>query len=267
MDLLRTAPIGVFDSGVGGLTVLQEVIEQLPNENLIYFGDTARLPYGNKSPQTVLRYTLENVAYLLEQKIKCLIIACFTASSHALKVLEQRLSIPVIGVIQSGLEGIGEHKRIAILGTESTMQSGVLQSLMKEQKPSIEIFPVACPLFVSFIEEELFQHPAMRWIAHHYFDDLKSKNIDAALLACTHYPLIKSTIQQVLGATVRLIEPAKHCAQNTKRLLASHGLLNEATESPRRAIYVSDDPQKFRRLMIHFLKASDPSIFIEQINF
>src|SRR3989344_4691726 len=182
-------PIALFDSGVGGLTILREVHRQLPLENTIYFGDTARLPYGNKSPETVLRYTLENVSFLLEKQIKYLVIACFTASSHALDALEQRLAVPVIGVIQSGLEELmraTKNKRVAILGTESTIKSGVFQSIIQKQAPGAVIFPVACPLFVPFIEEGLSVHPALRLIAHHYLDCLADKDIDSALLACTH---------------------------------------------------------------------------------
>ena len=246
-------PIGLFDSGLGGLTVMREVIRLLPNEHLIYFGDTARLPYGNKSPQTILRYTLENVSFLLQHKIKCLIIACFTASAHALQELEQRLQIPVIGVIKCGLDKLllsTSAKRVAILGTTSTIQSGLVQSLIHQKNPSIEIFPVACPLFVPFIEEGLSDHPTLRSIVSHYLGNLKE--IDAALLACTHYPLIRSVIQESFGPKTQLIGPAEFCALQTQQSLSSLGLLRKETD-PTYRFYVTDHPEKFQALATPFL--------------
>jgi len=246
-------PIGVFDSGLGGLTVMREVLRYLPHEHVIYLGDTAQLPYGNKSPQAVLRYTLDNVSFLLEQKIKLLIVACFTASSHALEELEQRLQIPVIGVIKCGLNELlaaTKTKRVAVLATASTIKSGILKSLIHKRDPSIAIFPVPCPLFVPFIEEGLLDHPALRSIAHHYLDFLKE--IDAALLACTHYPLIRSIIQETLGSRVQLIGPAESCAIAVKNSLSSLKLLNSQKTKPAYQFYVTDDPEKFRLLTASF---------------
>ena len=244
-------PIGILDSGVGGLTILQEVIRQLPMEHTIYFGDTARLPYGNKSPEAVLRYTLKNVSILLEKKIKYLIIACFTASSHALKTLEQKLSLPVIGMIESGLEELlaaTQNHRVAILGTEGTIKSGVFQLSIAKQDPKMVVFPVACPLFVPFIEEGLSTHPAMRLMMDHYLDFLKDKGVDAVLLACTHYPIVKTMIQEVLGPHVKLIEPARSCVLKVCSSLREKNLLRSQQEQPRREFYVSDNPEKFSAL-------------------
>lgn len=249
------SPIGLFDSGVGGLTIMREVVKHLPHENIIYFGDTARLPYGNKSPQAVLRYTLDNVSFLLDQKIKLLIVACFTASSHALETLEQTLSIPVIGVIQSGLEELmtaTRSKRVAILGTASTIKSGILQTLIQKQEPNAVVFPIACPLLVPLIEEGLADHPATKTILNHYLDGLKEKKIDSALLACTHYPLIRSKIQESLGSKIQLIEPAQSCALKAKERLSALGLFNQNKEKPIYDFYASDDPDKFRRLTHQF---------------
>lgn len=248
-------PIGLFDSGVGGLTVMREVIRELPYEHMIYLGDTARLPYGNKSPQAILRYTLEGVSFLLARKIKLLIVACFTASSHALETLEQKLSIPVIGVIQSGFEELmakAPSKRVAILGTASTIKSGVLQSLILERSPTAAVFPVACPLLVPCIEEGLASHPATKMILEHYLAPLHGENIDSALLACTHYPLIRPTIQEVLGPRVQLIEPAVRSALEAKESLASRGLLNLHKRKPTYEFYATDDPNKFHRLTNQF---------------
>jgi glutamate racemase len=248
-------PIGLFDSGVGGLTIMREVVRELPHENMIYLGDTARLPYGNKSPQAVLRYTLDGVSFLLERKIKLLIVACFTASSHALYALEQRLSIPVIGVIQSGIEELmarAGSKRVALLGTASTIKSGVLQTLILERSPSAAIFPIACPLLAPLIEEGLSDHPATKMILGHYLTPLLEETIDSALLACTHYPLIRTAIQEILGSSVQLIEPAKRTALEAKERLASHGLLNLNKREPTYEFYATDDPDKFHRLTNQF---------------
>jgi glutamate racemase len=244
-------PIGIFDSGVGGLTVLREISRLLPNENIVYLGDTARFPYGNKSPKTLLRYTLENASFLIEQKIKCLIIACFTASSYALEELQQRLSIPVIGVIQSDMRDFivaSQFKRIAILGTSGTIQSGVIQDLLQQGKSPLVTFPVACPLLAPLIEEGLFNHLATRMIASDYLDFLKEQHIDSALLACTHYPLMRSIIQDILGPTVYLIEPASHCALKTRTSLASFEMLNSQNKKGSYEFYATDDPEKFCRL-------------------
>lgn len=249
-------PIGLFDSGVGGLTIMKEVVKHLPQENIVYFGDTARLPYGNKSPQSILRYTLDNVSFLLDQKIKILIIACFTASSHTMETLEQKLSIPVIGVIQSGFKSLmdaSSSKKVAILGTSSTIKSGVLQRLIFKQDPSAIVYPIACPLLAPLIEEGLADHPAARMIVEHYLQPLKETDIDAALLACTHYPLIRHGIQEVLGPSVQLVQPAECCALQTKELLASEGLLNQKKSKPVYEFFASDDPEKFRSLARHFL--------------
>jgi glutamate racemase len=255
MSAFFQSPIGLFDSGVGGLTVMREVVRQLPHENMIYLGDTARLPYGSKSPQAVLRYTLDGVSFLLERKIKLLIIACFTASSHAMEALEQKLSIPVIGVIQSGFEELmarTRSKKVAILGTASTIKSGVLQSLILERSPSATIFPIACPLLAPLIEEGLSDHPATQLIIRHYLAPLHAENVDSVLLACTHYPLIRSAIQEILGPRVQLIEPAQRSALEAKERLASHGLLNLDKRAPSYEFYATDDPAKFHRLTNQF---------------
>jgi glutamate racemase len=256
-------PIGLFDSGVGGLTVMKEVVRQLPHENLIYLGDTAHLPYGEKSPEAILRYTLENTDFLIEQGIKLLIIACHTASSHALDALQQKLSIPVIGVIESGLECLlkaPQKKRIAVLGTASTIGSGVYQTSIQARLPDCEIFAVACPLFVPLIEEGLHSHQATNLIAQHYLGALKNKQIDAALLACTHYPLIRSSIQQTLGEDVTLIEPAEACAKKAFHWLKESGSLNPVQKQPHYQFYATDDPIKFRRLTTLFFGSEIPDI-------
>lgn len=244
-------PIGLFDSGFGGLTVMREVVRLLPQENLIYLGDTARLPYGNKSPETVLRYAMENASFLLEKKIKLLMVPCHTACSHAIEWLESKLSIPVIGVIRPGFQLLAEAtqtKRVAILGTSSTIGSGLYQSLLRQIYPDIEVHPIACPLFVPLVEEGFYSHPSAALIVDAYLAPIKQKGIDAALLACTHYPLLKPLLQEFLGPEVKLIEPAQECAKQALDSLAKQSLLNPQTTPPRYEFYVSDDPEKFGRL-------------------
>ncbi|PIS03276.1 MAG: glutamate racemase [Chlamydiae bacterium CG10_big_fil_rev_8_21_14_0_10_42_34] len=239
-------PIGLFDSGFGGLTVMTELAKLLPYENLIYLGDTAHVPYGNKSPATVLQYAIDNASFLMSKNIKLLIIPCHTACSHALKTLQELLSIPVIGVIQPGLALVQPKNRIAILATTSTIESGVYQSEILKHNPKAQIFPVSCPLFVPLIEEGFSNHPCAQLVANTYLQPLKNK-VDAALLACTHYPLLRPVIQAALGAEVDLIEPAELCAQQAKELLAKSQLLNPQKNRPTYEFYASDDPEKFRQ--------------------
>jgi glutamate racemase len=245
----KTAPIGLFDSGVGGLTVMREFVKALPNENLIYLGDTARLPYGNKSPSAIVRFSLENADFLLQQKIKLLIVSCHTACSHAIEVLQTSLPIPVLGVRDPGLADLvvaTKTKRVAVLATTSTISSGIFQTLLQAQ--NFQVFPVACPLFVPLVEEGMEAHEAARLIAKHYLFPLRETGIDAALLACTHYPLLASVIQDALGPSVRLIEPARSLAGIAFELLQQRNLLNPGSFPPTYRFFASDDPEKFRRL-------------------
>ena len=234
-------PIGLFDSGFGGLTVMKELSRFLPRENLIYLGDSAHLPYGNKSPETVIDYALECALFLKAQNIKLLIIACHTACSHALKIVEEKLSIPVIGVINPGIEKALQFGKIAILATQSTINSGIYQ---KEISPYAHIFPKACPLFVPLIEEGYHDHPLSQLIANEYLSCFKNQ-IDAALLACTHYPLLKKTITTVLGEGVQLIDPATPTAQNALDYLLNRKLLNNQNKKPLYQFFTSGDPEKF----------------------
>lgn len=239
--------IGLFDSGFGGLTVMKELVRLLPHENIIYLGDTAHLPYGNKSPETVLQYALANASFLMEKNIKLLMIPCHTACCHALETLEQKLSIKVIGVIKPGLKLIRSFRRIAILATTSTIESGIYQRAIQKQNPFASIIGQPCPLFVPLIEEGFHNHPAAKLVAQSYLDPIKNE-IDAALLACTHYPLIRPVLEEVLGACVTLAEPAAACAEEAYAYLKTNHLLNPQVTKPQYQFYASDDPEKFTRL-------------------
>jgi glutamate racemase len=247
-------PIGLFDSGFGGLTVMKEVARILPQEELIYLGDTAHLPYGDKSPESVVQYSIENAAFLLKRGIKLLIVPCHTACCHAIEILKKTLPIPVIGVIEPGLELIQGIERIAILGTTSTIESGLYQTLIRQKNPNAILFPKACPLFVPLIEEGFHYHPSMELIAQSYLEPIRHK-IDAVLLACTHYPLIRSTLQKTLGPNVFLIDPAEKCAIQTKKFLSQNNLLNCQTEKPVHQFYSTNDPEKFQKFGEFFFGA------------
>lgn len=246
----RSYSIGMFDSGVGGLTVMQQLVQALPNENIIYFGDTARLPYGGKSQETVLRYSTENIHFLLEHNIKLLVIACNTATALALPQLRRLFEIPIIGVIEPGAEKAVEvtrHQRIAVLGTKATIQSGAYQRELQRLLPSATIFPIACPLFVHLVEERFVDHPASQLIVSEYLDCLKDKQVDTLLLGCTHYPLLKHLIAKEIGEDVTIVDSATTCAEKVASTLKDNDM--EADKKKGEVSYkyfVSDDPKKFQ---------------------
>ncbi len=248
--------IGIFDSGFGGLTVMRAIRTLLPNEHITYFGDTARLPYGSKSPDTILRYSQENATFLKDLGVKALVIACHTACSVALEYLRENLNIPIIGIIDEGVEEIARVSKtgqIAVLGTRATISSGVYQQYLKKKIPTANISPIPCPLFVPLIEEGYIDHPLTDLAVQEYLGPLKMRAVDAVLLACTHYPLLRTMIQKELGPDVLLVDPADTCAARTKELLVEHMLLNEMQERPQYQFYVSEDPEKFQFYGKNFL--------------
>jgi glutamate racemase len=247
---LSSHAIGIFDSGVGGLTVMQQLMHALPKERLIYFGDTARVPYGNKSRNTVVRYSIENTICLLERNIKLLVVACNTASSLALPKLRQLFSIPIVGVIEPGAQkavAVTRHQRIAVLGTKGTIQSGAYQAAIHKLAPHATVLPIACPLFVPLVEEQWLQHSATHLIVQEYLRPLKLQAIDTVLLGCTHYPLLSPLIQQEVGIDVQLVDSASTCAEQVKLLLQQQQLLSPILQGQHQ-YFVSDDPEKFRTL-------------------
>lgn len=242
------APLGLFDSGLGGLTVLQEIARTLPHEQLIYFGDTARVPYGNKSRQTIIRYSIENTIHLLNHDIKLLVVACNTASAFAIDDLKKLFRIPIVGVIEAGARKACTatvNKNIAILGTKGTIESGAYQKALHHLLPDANLFPIACPLFAPLVEEMWLTHPATKLIVEDYLLPLKGKNIDTLVLGCTHYPLLIPIIQECVGAHVTLVDSATACAEQVKDLLNNNNLLSTNAINPNR-YFTSDDPDKFR---------------------
>lgn len=246
------APIGVFDSGVGGLTVAREIMRQIPNERIVYFGDTARLPYGNKSKETIIRYSRQIVNFLKSEGVKAIVIACNTASAFALEEIKNEFDIPIIGVVKPGARtavSVTKNKRIGIIGTEGTIASGLYTQVIKEQDPEIEVFGKACPLFVSLVEEGWTHDSITDQVADRYLSALKSQYIDTLVLGCTHYPLLRSTVGKIMGDEVTLVNPAYETALELKNLLARENLANvKEVDSPSLMyrFYVSDAADKFK---------------------
>ena len=261
------ASIGIFDSGFGGLTVMRAVIAAMPHENILYFGDTARLPYGEKSAETILHYCLENVQFLLDQGIKALIVACSTASCIALETLQNSFPLPIIGMVDPAIEHIAQlpfSQNIAILGTRRTIHSGVYQEKLKNLFPNKIISAVPCPLFVPIVEEGYFAHPIAEAAIKEYLSPLKEARIDTLLLACTHYPLLKKAIADFFGESVSLIDPSTSCAKHIYTLLQEEDLLNRSLASPHYTFFASDDPEKFRDLGEIFLDRTIDSVSLKR---
>lgn len=247
--------IGVFDSGVGGLTVVREIIRQLPNENLVYFGDTARVPYGIKSRETVIRFSIENILFLLKHDVKLICVACNTASSLALPVIRSNFRVPVIGVITPGVrEAVyaSQNKRIGVIGTKGTIKSRTYEVEIKQLDPKVKVTAVACPLFVPFVEEGWTSGQVVLSVARSYLRPLIEAGVDTVILGCTHYPLLKPVIQEILGRHVTLIDSAKQVAFEVKRILASEDMLNHS-KGGKHKFYVSDNPQWFGSLAKRFM--------------
>lgn len=251
MKIDRDAPVGVFDSGVGGLTVAREIMRNLPAEKIVYFGDTARVPYGSKSKETVIRYSRQIIRFLLEQQVKAIVIACNTASAFALDAVKEELDIPVLGVIGPGARVAAEetkNKRVGVIGTIGTVGSGIHEAFLKQLDPEITVFGKACPLFVPLVEEGWLHDPVTKEVAGRYLQELQDKDVDTLILGCTHYPLLRSTIGEIMGERVRLVNPAYETALELGRLLDEKGLLRtskEQEEFPYR-FYVSDLADKFK---------------------
>lgn len=247
------APIGVFDSGVGGLTVAREIIRQLPNEKIIYFGDTARVPYGSKSKENIIRYSRQIIRFLKSKNVKAIVVACNTASAIALEEIRDEIDIPIIGVVKPGAKVASantKNKRIGIIATEATINSNIYTDIIHENDNDITVFGKACPLFVPLVEEGLLDDPVTDEIARRYLDELKSKDIDTLILGCTHYPLLRKTVGRIIGDNVNLVNPAYETALSLKELLLSKGIAagdEHQYESEMYAFYVSDTAEKFKK--------------------
>lgn len=252
-EVLCNRPVGVFDSGVGGLTVAREIMRQLPNERIVYFGDTARVPYGNKSRETIIKFSRQIVRFLQTQQVKAIVVACNSASAYALEVLEKEVDVPIIGVIKSGARAAIEatkNGKIGVIATEATIGSGIYNRYIKENRPEASVLGKACPLFVPLVEEGLWEDPVTDEIAGRYLTELIDVGIDTLILGCTHYPMIRSTVGRIMGPEVTLVNPAYETAHELKTLLRETGLESGhrpglGTELYR--FFVSDAADKFQK--------------------
>lgn len=262
-------PIGVFDSGIGGLTVVREIERQLPHESVVYFGDTARVPYGSKSPGAVLRYAREAAAFLLSRDVKVLVIGCNTATAHAHESLRAELPIPVIGVIEPGARAAAQATRsgrIGVIGTAGTIASGEYDRAVRRLVgDAARVYAQPCPLFVPLVEEGMSAHAAARLVAEEYLRPLQHMDVDALILGCTHYPLLRPLLESVMGEEVRLVDSAAETARDVGALLEEQGLARPADAGPPRYDFaVSDMPLRFREVGRRFL--GDLIESVEQID-
>jgi glutamate racemase len=252
-----SAPVGVFDSGIGGLTVVRELERQLPHERIIYFGDTARVPYGPKSPETVQRYSREISDWLVDQGVKAIVVACNTATAHALPILREYLKVPVIGVVEPGARAAmrATHSRVVgVIGTAGTIASGAYERAIHAIEPEARVVARACPLFVPLVEEGWLDRDATRLIAREYLDPLAEAGVDTIVLGCTHYPLLAPLLAELAQPGVRLIDSAAETAAETKRTLVERGLVAPQSATPPAHRFVaSDDADHFLRVGQRFL--------------
>ncbi len=255
-------PIGVFDSGVGGLTVVKELIRQLPQEDIVYFGDTARVPYGIKSKETVVKFSIENILFLLEQNVKLICVACNTASSFALPEIRNYFKVPIVGVIGPGAKEAvyaTQNKRIGVIGTQGTIKSKTYEFEIKQLDPKIKVTALACPLFVPFVEEGWLSGNVVVDVAKTYLKPLKDAGVDTVILGCTHYPLLRPVIRKVLGAQITLIDSAKQVAMEVKKALSQDGNLARNGKG-KHEYYVSDNPEWFSSIAARFLGESPKNV-------
>ena len=265
---LNHAPIGVFDSGVGGLTVAREIMRQIPDERIVYFGDTARVPYGSKSPNTIIRYSRQIIRFLRTKNVKAIVVACNTASAFALETIKPELDIPIIGVVKPGAKVAArttENGKIGVIGTEGTIRSEIYTKTIHRENKDAQVMGRACPLFVPLVEEGWIKDPVTVAVAERYLQPFKESDIDTLILGCTHYPLLRSTLRQIMGEKVNLVNPAYETAVELKTLLrdmdltrSSEDLERFSEENSRRAaagepildqyqFFVSDRAENFTR--------------------
>ena len=256
------APIGVFDSGIGGLTVLKELLAHLPGEAFVYFGDTARVPYGTKSAETVRRFCHENVRLLLDRGVKSVVVACNTASAEALPMLQREFALPIVGVIEPGVRAAvaaSGSDRIGVIGTAGTIRSGAYQAGIRLLKENADITAAPCPLFVPLAEEGWIDHPVTEMVAREYLNEFRTRDIDALVLGCTHYPLLKSVISRVMGASVELVDSAVETAREMKRIIQSEDIIG-GRGNGNFSVILSDTSPTFEAIAQRFLGRDIPEI-------
>ena len=252
IDIKKTSPVGVFDSGVGGLTVAREIMRNLPNEDIVYFGDTARVPYGSKSKDNIIRYSRQIIHFLQTKGVKAIVIACNTASALALETVKEEFDIPIIGVVEPGARAalaVTETKKIGVIGTEATVRSAMYEKIIQGTRPDVTVLAKACPLFVPLVEEGFKKHHVTDEIIDFYLSSLKESDIDALILGCTHYPLLRSKIREYVGEKITLVNPAYETAMDLKVILQENDMENPDVEGDHGSysFYVSDAADKFKQ--------------------
>jgi glutamate racemase len=260
-------PIGVFDSGIGGLTVVRELLRLLPNESIVYFGDTARVPYGPKSPETVARYSAEAAAFLLSRDVKLIVIGCNTATAHAARQLGEQLDVPVIGVIEPGARAAVNATRtgrVGVIGTAGTIRSGAYDLAVRRRLEDARVYAQPCPLFVPLVEEGLPHHAASRLVAEDYLRPLHEMDVDVLILGCTHYPVLRELIADIMGDGVRLVDSAAETALEVSATLDRHDLRRTDPEPPSHVFAASDAPLRFRDVGRTFI--GDVLTVVEQVD-
>lgn len=248
-DRFNNCPIGVFDSGVGGLTVAREILRQYPNESIVYFGDTARVPYGSKSKDTIIRYSRQIVRFLQTKNVKAIVVACNTASAFALDTIEKEINLPVIGVVKPGAKVATEttlNKKVGIIGTEGTIKSELYTKYIKSIDETITVYGKACPLFVPLVEEGMLHDSVTDEMAERYLSELKEEGIDSLILGCTHYPLLRRTVRKVMGEGVNLVNPAYETARSLGCLMEENKIKANEDNEAVYDFYVSDAAEKFK---------------------
>ena len=258
MQSLESSPVGVFDSGLGGLTVVKELMRQLPSEDIVYLGDTARVPYGVKSRETIIRFSKENANVLLKYSVKMIVVACNSSSSYALKDLRDHSVVPVVGVIGPGARGAlrsTKNSRVGVIATPATIASGQYEKELCAGKPDIQVFSQACPLFVPLVEEGWLTKKVTCDVAEEYLEPLKKAGIDTLILGCTHYPLLREVIQKVMGQNVVLIDSAREVACEVKNILDQKQLSQKSRRTAAHQFLTTDRPQQFEKMMKNFLGA------------
>jgi glutamate racemase len=250
------APIGIFDSGVGGLTVFRALEKRLPNESLIYLGDTARIPYGTRSQATIERYALEDAAFIQTKQVKAIVIACNTASSIAANLLRQECTVPVLGVIRPGSRqavAATRNARVGVIGTEATVSSGAYEKAMLAMRQELAITSRPCPLFVALAEEGWSEHQVTYQVASEYLQDFHEAQVDTLVLGCTHYPILRKVIQQVMGEAVTLIDSGEAVAEVVAEMLEAQNLTRRSPTPRTEKFYVTDSAKRFKRVAEFFL--------------
>ena len=251
-----TRPIGVFDSGIGGLTVVREIQKMLPGEKIIYFGDTARVPYGTKSKETVTRFSRENIWFLLKFEVKLVVVACNTVSSLSLPALIRAFRVPIVGVIKPGVRRaleVAEKGTVGVIGTRATIASGAYETFLKRGNPALEVISKPCPLFVPLAEEGRLYDRITFTVVEEYLRDLKKSRVNTLILGCTHYPLLKRAIARYMGSHVKLVDSAQETARTVRELLGAKGLLSGRKAVSNHKYFVTDEPANFKKVGEMFL--------------